>query len=401
MDNIKKGANEMTETGALTGVKVLDMGRVLAGPLCTSILGDMGADVIKLETPNGGDHARSTIPLGGYFAVFNRNKRGITLDLKKGKDIFLKLIEEVDVVVENFRPGVMNKLGLGYEQLKEIKPGIIYAAISGYGQEGPYSQWAGYDPMAQAMSGVMSVTGFDGNPPVRCGASFVDVMAAVNTALGIVLALYHRTQTGQGQMIDVALTDVSVAAMSSVTQRYLTDGIIPGKMGNGYVAGAPGSSYKALDGEVVFFPQGDAGWKKLCELMGRQELQDAPEFFNLTMRVKNRKKVDMIVEEWTQTKTVDELLQIFRDAKMAASPVLNVEQVVNDPHIAGVRDMFPTLNYPGFGDMKITNQPIKLSGTPSKIRLSPPALGQHNHEVYAGLGYHEEEIKSFKDKGII
>lgn len=391
----------MEKQGALSGIKVLDMGRVQAGPLSAAILGDFGAEVLKLEIPETGDSSRQTLPEGGYFAAFNRSKKGITLDLKKGREVFLRLVKDVDVLIENFRPGVMDGMGLGYDDLKEINPGLIYLAISGFGQEGPYSMRAGFDPVAQGMSGIMSVTGAQDGRAVRCGAAVCDSMAGMNGALGVLAALQARNRTGMGQKIDVALVDVGVAAMSSVNQVYLSDGIVPARRGNGYAAAAPGGCYRASDGEVILASIGsDKGWKILCELMGRMDLWDHPDYRDKRSRVKNSAALDEIIEAWSMTKTTSELTDMFLKKKMVVGPVFTVDQVVHDPHIAGVRDMFTTVNLEGFGEIKITNQCIKMSGTPAQV-TDPPALGQHNHEVYASLGYTEEEISSMRANGVI
>ena len=391
----------MDNGGALQGLKVLDLGRVLAAPFCSAILADMGADVLKIEMPIKGDDSRYNLPLETYFANFNRSKKGITLDLKRGKDIFFKLLEEADVIVENFRPGVMDKLGLGYEELKKRKPGIIYASISGFGQKGPYSGRAGYDLVAQAMSGIMSVTGFEGGRSIRAGASICDIMGGYNAVIGILSAIYYRNLTGKGQMIDVALVDVGVVAMSSVNQYYLTEGELPQRVGNGYVAQAPSGSYRASDGEIVLMVVGDKDWKNICESMGRMDLFDAPEYCDNPTRVKNREKLDSIIEEWSQTKTVDELVNHFLGLGMAVGPVLNIKQAVNDPHIGGVREMYTAIDHPQLGKVKITNQGIKMSETPPKVRRSSPTLGQDNFEVYSRLGYSQSEIKALVEQGII
>lgn len=388
----------MMREGALKNIKVLDLGRVLAGPLCSAILGDLGADVVKLESLQG-DLARTSMPLGGYFAVFNRSKRGITLNLKseKGKAIVRKLVREVDVVVENFRPGVMKKLGLDYDRLKEINPGLIYAAVSGYGQEGPYSQRAGLDPAAQAMSGIMSVTGFPGSPSVRCGASICDVMAGLHAVIGILAALNHRTLTGKGQMIDVSLCDAGVVGMSSVFQQYLTTGEIPSKLGNSYVAYSPGGCYQAADGEVVI---NGAQWEMFCKAIEREDLLADPDYKEVADRVKNRDKLDEIINAWTGTRTVAQVLDIITKNKNVAAPVLNVNQVVADEHIGGVRNMFTTVHLEGFGDVKITNQCIKMSETPAEVS-DPPSMGQHNSEIYRSLGFTEEEIGQLREEHVI
>jgi CoA:oxalate CoA-transferase len=391
----------MEQKKALMGIKVLDMGRVLSGPLCAAILGDFGADVIKVEMPGTGDDSRANKPYGGYFACFNRNKKSVTLDLKQGREQFLKLVSRVDVLVENFRPGVMEKLGFGYDELKKINPGLIYCAISGFGQTGPYSQRACFDPVAQAMAGIMSVTGFPGTRPVRCGASICDVMAAQNAALGILVALQYRSKTGEGQIVDIALVDMGVTAMSSIIQNYLSDGYMNTKMGNGYVAGAPGGSYHAKDGEFILNASADKSFAKLCGLMKREDLLKNIKFSNRKARCENRDELDDIINAWTVTKTIEEHVQTFLGLKMVAGPVYNVKQTTEDPQIAGVRGMFPEVEVVGTGKFKITGQPIKMSETPANIYHNPPALGEDNTEVYRSLGYDDSEIKAMSDKHII
>lgn len=391
----------MQQKSALAGIKVLDLGRVLSGPLCTSILGDFGAQVTKIERPGVGDDSRANKPYGGYFACFNRNKKSITLDLKKGKEQFLKLASGTDVLVENFRPGVMEKLGYGYGELKKLNPGLIYCSISGFGQTGPYSQRACFDPVAQAMSGIMSVTGFPGTRPVRCGASICDIMAAQNAALGILTALQYRQKTGEGQAVDIALVDVGVTAMSSIIQNFLSDGFLNTKMGNGYVAGAPGGSYHALDGEFILNASADKSFAKLCTLMGREALLEDPKFNTRKARCENRDEIDDIINAWTKTKTIDEHVKTFLDLKMVAGPVYNVKQTTEDPQIAEARGMFPEVEVTDMGKFKITGQPIKLSETPSAIHKNPPALGEDNEEVYGHMGYSESEIATMKETGVI
>ena len=236
--------------GVLEGIRVLDMGRVLAGPSAAALFGDMGAEVIKLEQPGRGDDSRGFAPMKNgvscYYKNFNRSKKGITLDLKKGKETFLELVKQVDVLIENFRPGTMEKLGLGYEELKKVNPGLIYGCISGFGSTGPYKNRAGYDTMSQAWSGVMSITGWPEDDPVRCGASFGDVIGGLHLVIGILAALRHRERTGHGQMIDVSLTDGCVVAAASMFEVYLATGKVPTKNGNRYTSSAP-VSYTHLD----------------------------------------------------------------------------------------------------------------------------------------------------------
>jgi formyl-CoA transferase len=390
----------MLQEGALKGIRVLDMGRQLASPICTAFLGDFGADVIKLETPGKGDDSRNNVPAGGYFAAFNRSKRGITLDLKKGKDIFLRIVKEIDVLVENFRPGVLDKLGLGYDELKKVNPGLIYAEISGFGESGPYSMRAGLDPLIQGMTGIMSVTGFPGNRPVRCGASMCDVMAGTNAVIGILAALEARRLTGKGQKIDLALSDIGIVAMTSINQRYLSTGEIPEAMGSTFAAAAPGGSYQAKDGEVILQPTGKNGWKKFCSVIGREDLYDNPLYRTNPDRVAHRAELDKQIEEWTKDKTVDEIVASCRSWDLVAGPVLNVEQVVNDPHFSKARSMIVTVGLEGYDAFRIPGQAIKLSETPA-VLTDAPGLGQHNKEIYGALGYSSEELEEMKKAEVI
>lgn len=390
---------------ALEGIRVLDLGRVIAGPYAATLLADMGAEVIKVEMPGVGDNARDNLPKkdgeSTYFINFNRSKKGITLDIKNGKNVFLKMVKEVDVIIENFRPGVMEKLGLGYETLKEVNPGLIYASVSGFGQTGPYSKRAGYDPIAQAMSGMMSITGFQESPPLRAGASVADIVGGTNAALGILAALYYRNLTGIGQLVDISLLDSTIVTLASVSQIYLTDRTIPQRRGNGYVAGAPGGSYKCEDGYVIFLALGEPAWLKLCNTIEKQDLLEDERFKTNQLRVQNYIELDEIMNEWTKDKKVDEVVELFLSVGLPAGPIFDMEQVYNDPHIMGDREMFTKINHPIVGEVEITNQGIKMSETSPYVRGSSPLLGEHNNEVYKSFGFTEEEINMLKAQGTI
>lgn len=391
--------------GSLKGIKVLDLGRVLSAPSCTAMLGDMGAEVIKIEQPGTGDDSRGFMPrrndYSTYYINFNRSKKGITLDLKKGKEIFLKLVKEADVVVENFRPGVMKRLGLDYEELKKVNPRLVYAAISGFGQEGPYAERAGYDTMAQAMSGIMSVTGWPGGEPTRAGASIADIMGGQNAVIGILAALRHRDATGVGQMIDISLVDVSVVALASVMQVYLTNGTVVQRNGNSYQSSAPGGGYHTKDGYFIMNGSAPKFWAILCNTMKRPELIEDPRFATNALRVQNKVELDEIVRNWTKTMNTDEVINLLLPLGFAVAPVLTLDQVVNDPHIGGVRNMFVEVDHPKVGKLTITNSAVKMSETPLTIQNASPQLGEHNAEIYGGLGYSEQEIKSLQEKGAI
>lgn len=395
------------EGSALSDIRVLDLGCVLSAPLGASLLADMGADVIKIERPQTGDSARFNNPIidgvSTYYINFNRSKRGITLNMKseKGKEVLRRLIETADVLIENFRPGVMDKLGFSYEDVSRINPQIIYASISGFGQDGPYAHRAGYDPVAQAMSGLMSVTGDPGGKQFRCGASIADVMAGQNMVLAILAALHYRERTGRGQRIDVALTDVCIIGMSSVNLTYLTKGEVPQPQGNGYTASAPGDSYKTKDGSVVLLAGTQAQWVKLCEVLGHPEWTERMEFRTNVERVQNKTILNELIDGMIINYTTDEIVKLLLDAGLPAGPIMNVEQVVNDQHFAGTRKMFTTVNDPKLGEIKIMNQSFKMSETTPYVRGSAPMLGQDNEEVLRSLGYSTEEIKCMKEEHVI
>lgn len=392
--------------GALKGLRVLDMGRVLATPSAGALLGDMGAEVIKLEQPGTGDDSRNFAPMKNgvscYYKNFNRSKKGITLDLKKGKDILLELVKQVDVLIENFRPGTMEKLGLGYDMLKEVNPRLIYGSISGFGATGPYQHRAGYDTMSQAWSGVMSITGWPDSDPVRCGASFGDVMGGLHLVIGVLAALRYRDRTGRGQKIDISLTDGCVVAEASMMQVYLSTGKVPTKNGNRYTSSAPGGGYHTKDGYMVINGSAPKFWKILCDTMGHPELVDDPRFATNALRVQNREELDKIVENWTTALTTDEVIDILLPKGFACAPILTLDQVVANEQIGGARNMFPEIDDPEVGPMRFTNSAVKMSETMPEIRCPAPRLGEHNKEVYHELlGYSSEKVQELAQEGVI
>lgn len=387
---------------ALEDITVLDMTRVLAGPYCGMLLADLGADVIKIETPDGGDSVRGNTPKvngeSGYFMAVNRNKRGMTINLKteKGKEIFLKLVKKADVVLENFRPGVMERLGLGYEQLKKVNPKIIYGAISGFGQTGPLREQAGYDIIGQAMSGLMSCTGWPDTPPTRCGAPIGDTEAGMNCAIGILAALHNRDFTGEGQMVDVSLVDAMISSLITLNMRYLNGNLLPKRTGNRYENLYPYDAFKTQDGFVVFSANTDKHWEYLCEFMDTPELIDDPRTVSIAARLENHEMIQKVIEKWTLTKTVKEVVDLLSSKKMAVAEILSIDQVSRHPHMAEARNMFIEMEHPVAGKVKITNNAIKMSGTPSTLRIPSPTLGQHNEEILMSLGYSSEEIAQMK-----
>ncbi|VBB07747.1 Hypothetical protein LUCI_3012 [Lucifera butyrica] len=394
--------------GALEGLTVLDLTRVLAGPFSTMMLADMGANVIKIEEAGKGADERQMGPFqngeSAYFMNLNRNKKGVTLNLKdpKGKEVFKKLVRKADIVVENYRPGTMKKLGLSYDVLKEINPRIIYAAVSGFGQYGPYTKRPGYDIISQAMSGLMSTTGWPGGEPTRSGTAMGDVLGGLSVTIGILAAVYNRNHTDQGQMVDVALVDSAVASLEIINMIYFVEKRLPQRIGNRYESVYPYDSFQAKDDLVIIGAGNDKLWGLFCGVIGCPELTSHPDFLRSRDRVENHEAVKKIVEEWTQTKTVEEVVDELLAAGIPAAPIYNIEQVAQDPHIAGAREMFVKTEHPKAGAVTLTGSHIKLSDTNPAIQTPAPSLGQHNHEVLAELaGLTEAEIEELKLRGTI
>lgn len=398
----------MQRLGALEGITVLDLTRVLAGPFCTMMLADMGANVIKIEEAGKGADERQMGPFfngeSAYYMNLNRNKKGVTLNLKsaKGKEIFKELVKKADVVVENYRPGTMTKLGLGYDTLKEVNPGIIYAAVSGFGQYGPYAKRPGYDIISQAMSGLMSTTGWPGGHPTRSGTAMGDVLGGLSVTIGILAAIQNRHHTGLGQVVDVALVDSAVASLEIINMIYLTEKRLPQRIGNRYESVYPYDSFQAKDDLVIIGGGNDKLWRLFSTLIGRPELADHPDYQKTRDRVKNHVAVKEIVEEWTKSRTVAEIVDALLAAGIPAAPIYNIEQVVNDPHIGGAREMFVDIEHPKAGKVTITGPHIKLSDTKASIRTPSPGLGEHNAEVLGALlGISKEEVDKLTAEGVL
>ncbi|KYZ76330.1 carnitine dehydratase [Anaerosporomusa subterranea] len=394
--------------GALSGIRILDLTRVLAGPFCTMLLGDMGAEIIKIEEPGKGDDTRGYPPFidgfSTYFGNMNRNKQSVTLDLKhhQGKQLFKEMVKKADVVIENYKPGTMAKLGIGYEDLKEINPQLVFASISGFGQYGPYTERPGYDIIGQAMGGLMSVSGWPDSPPTRSGTAMGDILGGLNCCIGILAALKGRDVTGRGQSVDVSLVDSVVSAMETILQIYLVEGRVPGRIGNRYEFIAPYDSFPATDGWAVIAVGNNAVWKRFCQVIGREDLIEHPDYKNNIDRVKNHQGLTELVSAWTITRTVDDVVETLLAKSVPSAPINDVSRIVNDPHIAGAREMFVEISTPVGKNMKVVACPIKFSETKASVRQGAPALGEHNDDVLSSvLGMDETAIARLKQSGAL
>lgn len=388
---------------------MLDMTQFLAGPYCGATLADMGAEVIKIENPPGGDFVRVAVPqvkgVSLYYENMNRGKKSITVNLKtqEGKELFARLIAKADVLIENNRPGVMERLGFSYEQTKKINPRIIYCSISGFGQNGPYSQRPGYDLIGQAMSGAMSITGMKGQIPLKFGVPIGDVLAGMNGAIGILAALCHRRETGEGQHIDTSLVDGLVSSLLTNTMAYFVNGAVPGRSGNRYFNAYPYDSFSAKDGEYVVACGTDPHFVALAKAMGMPELVEDPRFKEFLTRKSgdNPDALKAIIDKWGSDKTVQECVSTFMAAEIPVAPIYDVKQVAEDPHIREARQMFVNVEHPVAGEITITGNPIKMSATPTTPTRCAPLLGGDNEAVYGELGFDGATLKEYKEKKII
>jgi len=394
-------------TQALEGIKVLDLSRALAGPYCTMMLADMGAEVIKVEMPGRGDDSRSWGPPfvegeSAYFMSINRNKKSITLNMKseKSTEIIYKLIKQSDVLVENFRPGAMERLGLSYERMKEINPGIIYASISGFGQDGPYRMLPGFDQVLQGMGGLMSITGEPDGPPIKVGVAIADITGGMFTAYGILVALYNRKNTGKGQMIDVSLLDSQVAQLTYRAGAYLTSGEIPQPVGSGHPVIVPYQAFKAKDVYINIAVGNDQLWQRFCKAVGLEKVMGDPKFATNAKRVENREEIVKIISDLIATRNGEEWLKIITDAGVPCGPIYTIDKIFSDPQVLH-RQMLKELDHPKAGKIKVTGIPVKLSDTPGEVKTAPPLLGQHTQEILSELGYNNRDVEKLRQEKVI
>jgi crotonobetainyl-CoA:carnitine CoA-transferase CaiB-like acyl-CoA transferase len=403
--------------GPLEGIRVFDLSRILAGPTCTQLLGDLGADVIKIERPGAGDDTRKWGPPyvkakdgkdtkeSAYYLSSNRNKRSLAIDIaqKVGQALARRLIARCDIMVENFKVGDMAKYGLAYDDVKKDNPAIIYCSITGFGQTGPYAPRAGYDMLAQGLGGIMSVTGESDGPPLKVGVGIADIMCGMYASTAILAALHHRDKTGQGQHIDLSLLDTQVAWLANVGLNYLTSGSVPQRVGNEHPNIVPYNVMPAADGHVILAVGNDGQFAKLCDFAGEPALTHDPRFATNEQRVMNRRALYDLLEEVMRRKTQGEWVEGLARLGVPCSPVNTVDQVFADPQVRA-RGMQIAMPHPlaAKGDVDLIGNPIKYSATPVAYRRPPPYLGQHTDEVLGELlKLSGSEMAELRNKGVI
>ena len=394
--------------GALAGIRVLDLTRVLAGPYCTMFLGDLGAEVVKVEQPGVGDDTRGWGPpfAGGesaYFLCTNRNKKSLTVDLKSADGIALikQLAGQADVLIENFRPGAMDRLGLGERDLRAGNSRLVYASLSGFGADGPMADIPGYDLIVQAWGGLMSITGTNESGPLKVGVAIIDLVAGLMLGKAIVAALYAREKIGVGQKIDTSLLEAEVATLINAGSNYLIGGKVPGRWGNAHPTIVPYQSFQTADSFLVLGAASESIWKRLCPALKRADLADDPRFAKNADRVANRQELIAILSAIFMTQTTDHWVTALNQANVPCAPVQTIDQVFAAPQVLH-RNMLVEVDHPTVGKIRMAGIPVKFSATPASVRLPPPLLGEHNDDVLSSwLGMQSEAIDQLKKKSVI
>jgi formyl-CoA transferase len=394
--------------GPLDGVRVLDLTRVVAGPYCSMFLGDLGAEVVKVEQPGTGDDTRGWGPpfAGGesaYYLCINRNKKSLTLDLKFGRSVELlrRLVRRADVLIENFRPGTMERLGLGEKDLREINPRLVYASLTGFGADGPISDWPGYDLIVQAWGGLMSITGTPDGEPVKVGVAIIDLVAGLMLGKAITAALFAREKIGLGQRIDTSLLEAEVASLINVGSNYLIGGKIPTRWGNAHPNIVPYQNFKTADGYLVIGVASEVIWKRFCAAVGRKELAADERFVNNSKRVENRAELIALLSEMFLRRDNAAWFTLLTEAEVPCAPVQTIDQVFQAPQVLH-RDMLLEVEHPTAGTFRMAGLPVKFSLTPASVRMPPPLLGEHNSEILEQwLGLDADEIADLRKAKII
>ena len=395
---------------ALEGIRVLDLTRALAGPFCTLMLGDNGADIIKIEIPGAGDDTRHWGPPfiaseSAYYLSINRNKRSLTLNLRdpEAKEIFLKLVRTADVVVENFTPGVMGRFGLDYDAVQAINPGIIYCSISGFGQDGPYRERPAYDQIMQGLGGLMSVTGESEGEPQKIGLAITDIGAGMWAAFAIMAAFHHRQKEGknQGQYIDISMLDSQIAWLTYQAAYFFATGTAPQRLGAAHPTLVPYQGFVCQDGKRINVAVGSERiWERFCKAMDREDLFTNPDYSSNGSRVNNRATLIPLLQEYFLTRPVDDWVKDLQDASVPCGPINDIADVFADSHVLA-RQMFQEMPHPTLGSIKQTGLPIKFSKTPGGLDRHPPLLGEHNQQLLSELGYSDQEIAKLEGNSVI
>jgi len=391
----------------LQGIKVIDFSQILAGPFCTMLLADMGADVVKVEKPNGGDDTRRYGPpfIEGESAAFltlNRNKRSIVLDLKseQGLGVVRRMLANADVMLHNFRPGVVERMGLGYADVSALNPAVVYCAVSGFGATGPYSRRAGFDLVAQGMSGLMSINGFPDAPPAKVGVPMADLNTGMFCAYGILTAYINRLATGKGQHVDASLLESGMAYTLYESATYFATGEVAGPLGSAHRMIAPYQAFATQDGYINIGAANQNNWERMCRAVGRDDLLDDARFASNPERMVNIQSLTPIMEETFRTQTTAHWVEVLERAGVPCGPIYNIEQVYADPHVKS-RDMAVELQHPKAGGIRNIGVAVKLSDTPGSVRTPAPLLGQHTDDVLTELGYTDADIAALRQSGAL
>ncbi|MGG1659946.1 CaiB/BaiF CoA transferase family protein [Brevibacillus sp. NRS-1366] len=392
---------------ALDGIRVLDLSRTLAGPFCTMLLGDMGADIIKVEQPELGDETRRFTPptwdgISSYYLASNRNKRSMTIDLKsdEGKEIIYSLVKNTDVFVENFRTGTMEKLGFGYDELQAINPRLIYCSVSGFGRTGPERNRAGYDLLLQGFGGLMSITGEADGTPAKVGTSIVDMNAGMFAVYGILTALIAREKTGLGQFIDVSLLDGQVVLLNYLATSYFATGKPAGRMGTAHPSLVPYQAFSTCDGQIILAIANDGLWKKACQALGWEDLAGDDRFVMNADRVAHRSELIDLIQGRLSRLNSEVVYELLDAAGVPCGPIHSIDEVLHHPHVRE-REMILEMEHPIVKNLKVPGFPVKLSATPAKANRYPPLLGEHTDEVLGELGYTPDQIEVWRTKKVI
>lgn len=384
--------------GPLDGIRVVDFSQTISGPFCSMVLAELGAEVIKVENPQAGDEARGWAPFlgdeSGYFFAINRSKKSLALNLKdpRGKETAIELAKKSDVLLENFTPGVMERLGLGYPTLNKINPKLVYCSISAFGQSGPYRDKKGYDPIMQAMGGIMSVTGPIGGPPVKVGIPITDFFTALYAAIGIIVALMERKESGKGQYLDFSMFESTVSLLSFIGAFYLYEGKIPQAFGSGNPVRVPTANYQTKDRRYIHLVPNDRQWKEFCHTVGLDDMADNPDYDSNAKRVVHREEIDRQIQEKIFEKDLDQWVEIFNAKGFPAGPIYTMDQVFKDPQLIA-REVLAEIDHPKHGKIKTIKLPFSFCGFKSGIKGPAPRLGEHTREVLSKLmAYDEKKI---------